>query len=515
MLVVPHRKKLVLSTPRIDEVLAAIPHAKAATIDGEEVVVVPHGVDETTVLSNMGFEGAPAPILHYYDWPGRVTPMDHQLHTSAFLSIRRRALCLNSPGTGKSLSALWAADYLLSVGVIKRVLIIAPLSTLKVVWGKEIVHHLCHRRFELVTGAREKRIKTVKESTAEFLVINHDGFTTHPELLRHCDLVIYDEATALKTPSANRYKAFAKFMSAHNPRLWMLTGTPIAQSPVDAWALAKLVNSPTVPHTFSAFKDMVMRKVTTFKWLPRDEAADICRQVLQPSIRFTLDECIDLPETVYITRECELTAEQIEAYKELQDHAMIMRDNITAANAAVLVAKLLQVCCGVVYDRQGGVVAFDDKHRVDSLVELLEEIGDKVIVFVPLRSAQRRLEEVLSAKGYDVAVVNGDTSQNDRNKIFYDFQNTDRIQVLLAHPKVAAHGLTLTRASSIVWYAPIYSLEMYEQANARIRRLTTEGKTVVYHMAATGFEKSLYKRLLGKQKLLMDFLDMVQGVNEN
>jgi SNF2 family DNA or RNA helicase len=86
--------------------------------------------------------------------------------------------------------------------------------------------------------------------------------------------------------------------------------------------------------------------------------------------------------------------------------------------------------------------------------------------------------------------------------------------VLLAHPKVASHGLTLTRAKDIIWYAPIYSLEMYEQANARIRRLSTEGKTRVHHLHGTAFERELYKRLQQKKRVLGEFLELVRGVNE-
>jgi SNF2 family DNA or RNA helicase len=113
-----------------------------------------------------------------------------------------------------------------------------------------------------------------------------------------------------------------------------------------------------------------------------------------------------------------------------------------------------------------------------------------------------------------VAKVNGDTPKGVRNQIFSDFQNTEKIRVLVAHPKVAAHGLTLTRASDIIWYAPIYSLEQYEQANARIRRLTTSGKTNVWHLYATKFEAELYRRLQLKKQVLGNFLKLVQGIND-
>jgi SNF2 family DNA or RNA helicase len=121
---------------------------------------------------------------------------------------------------------------------------------------------------------------------------------------------------------------------------------------------------------------------------------------------------------------------------------------------------------------------------------------------------------MLTKAGHEVALVNGSVSKKDRDSIFDAFQNTDKYTVLLAHPQVAAHGLTLTRAQDVIWFAPIYSLEQYEQANARIRRLTTEGKTRVHHLYSTKFEQELYNRLQHKQRTLNDFLTLVKGTNE-
>lgn len=177
-----------------------------------------------------------------------------------------------------------------------------------------------------------------------------------------------------------------------------------------------------------------------------------------------------------------------------------------------MLGKLIQIVCGAVIS-DTGVLPIDAAPRYDLLTELIDEIGDKVIVFVPLKGVQHMLMDKLKADGYDVALVNGDVSKADRDQIFNDFQYADTPRVLLAHPKVAAHGLTLTRAKDIIWYAPIYSLEQYEQANARIRRLSTTGKTTVWHVWSTTFEKELYRRLRAKQNTLAEFLALVNGVN--
>jgi len=198
----------------------------------------------------------------------------------------------------------------------------------------------------------------------------------------------------------------------------------------------------------------------------------------------------------------------------MYEQAMVMGTNISAANAAVVFQKLLQICCGVVYAEDSSWVQLDDKFRTEALIQLLSEVGDKCIVFVPLRGVQARVEEVLTKHGLRVASVHGGVGKALRNDIFDDFQNKNNLDVLIAHPRVAAHGLTLTAAKSIIWYAPIHSLEQYEQANARIRRIGTQGKTVVYNLTASSFETELYRRLKAKQKTLADFLNLVRGINE-
>lgn len=515
MLVIPEKRKIVINSSENIAVSAAIPHAKAFTMNGENMLAMPYGVDESMVLKNLGFS-VPAPILQYYNWPGRFAPMEHQKETSAFLTTHKRALVLNAPGTGKSISALWAADFLLEEGIAKKILIVAPLSTVTVVWGREIKHHLPHRSFVVCVGTKEKRLSLLETPGAQYFIINHDGFTNMANDLKGFDVVIYDEATALKSPSSQRYKVFSRWSKENMPWLWLMTGTPISQTPADAWTLAKLVDSPLCPKSFTTFKDMVMQKVTTFKWANRPQALEVCRRVLQPSVRYSLDECKDLPQTNFIGRKTELTKQQQKAFKEMQDKAVTIfaAGEVTAANTAVMLSKLLQISCGVVYG-ETGTIAIDGSLRYNTLTDLLTEIGDKVIIFVPLRGVQNNLEAKLLADGFDVASVHGDVSKTARNQIFNDFQHTDKPQILLAHPKVAAHGLTLTKAKDIIWFAPIYSLEQYEQANARIRRLSTTGKTTVWHIWATKFEAELYRRLRTKQNTLAEFLNLVQGINSD
>lgn len=512
MLVVPAKQKLIINTSIRARVLGAIPHAKEMSVGGKPMVAVHHGVEECLVLRNLGFRSVPSPVLHYYNWPGRYKPMAHQKSTAAFLTTHRKALVLNEPGTGKTASAAWAADFLMRQKVIERVLIISPLSTVRTVWAKELKTFLPHRHFEMLTGSRQRRAELLQRPGLEFAIINHDGVEVIQDYLDMFDLVIYDEATALKNPSTSRFQLFHNWVQRANPWLWLLTGTPFSQTPVDAWALAKIISSPNLTKTYTGFKDLVMNKVSTFRWVPRSNALETCRHVLQPSIRYTLDECIDLPQTVISDRQTGLSVAQAKAFKEMKEKAVLAAHDITALNAAVVLQKLIQIVCGVVYNKDGDHIQIDAAQRFDDLRELIEEAGDKIIVYIPLRGVQDWLARELG-KYYSVASVHGDVGLKERSRIFESFQSDGQYQVLLAHPKVASHGLTLTAAKTIVWYAPIYSLEQYEQANARIRRLGTTTKTHVVHLWATNFERELYTRLQYKKQVLGDFLNLVSGIN--
>ena len=174
MLVVEKAKALALKLNNPHRVLQAIPTARPLDVHGVPVVVTPHRLDEVRVLRNLGIK-APSPILHYYDWPGRYTPYEHQRQTAAFLTLHQRGLVLNEIGTGKTQSALWAADYLIKTRQVQKVLIMSPLSTLERVWGDGIFTGLIHRKFVVLHGTAERRLKLLKQDV-DFYIINHDGF---------------------------------------------------------------------------------------------------------------------------------------------------------------------------------------------------------------------------------------------------------------------------------------------------------------------------------------------------
>ena len=495
-----------------NRVLDSIPTAKPYTVRGVPLVVAPHRLDEVRVLRNLGIK-APSPILHYYNWCGQYKPYEHQRQTAAFLTLNHCGLVLNEIGTGKTQSALWAADYLIQTKQIKKVLIISPLSTLERVWADAIFTGFVHRKFVVLHGTSEKRRKLLN-TEADFYIINHDGFPIICEEAHgKFDLVIVDEAAVLRNPSTQRFKIFRKWMANNvSSRLWLMTGTPTPNDPTDAWALAKLVGSPFCTKTYTAFREQVMMKIGQWKFVPRPESVEIVKHILQPAVRYTRDECFELPDTIIQTRQVELTAEQKKHYSQMLKHfvtEMSAEGTITAVNEAVKIQKLVQIACGVAYGDDGQNIGIDCSPRVNLVKEVIEEAGEKVILFVPLTGTLHMLEKELS-KHWSVAVVNGEVSASKRNQIFHDFQHAKTPHVLIAHPATMAHGLTLTSASTIIWYGPINSNEQYVQANGRIERIGKRQVSNVVHIEATDLEHKMYERLKNKQKLQGLLLDLIQ-----
>jgi SNF2 family DNA or RNA helicase len=176
--------------------------------------------------------------------------------------------------------------------------------------------------------------------------------------------------------------------------------------------------------------------------------------------------------------------------------------SITAVNEGVLQNKLLQVACGYIYSDKGTVYELAGSERKDALEELVVENGNRFIVFVPYVHALNGVAAFLRKKGYDIGVIHGGTARGARDKIFKDFQTPgSSIQGIVAHPQTMAHGLTLTEGNMIVWYAPTSSLEIYEQANARIVRPGQKRKCLIAHLCGTPVEKATYARLQSKSKM--------------
>ena len=507
-------KALLVTAPNAHTIPDYI--TKSAPVAGG-AVAVHWGLHEATKLAQLGFDGVPSPILRDYKWTGKYSPFDHQKETASFLSIRRRAFCFNEQGTGKTASVIWTADYLMKKGKVNRVLVLCPLSIMKSAWQRDLFTFAMHRSCSVAHGAAPQRKKIIAAG-AEFVIINFDGLAIVKDeiIAGGFDLIVVDEANAYKNVQTNRWKIFSQIVNATDPRLWMMTGTPAAQSPIDAYGLAKLVNPEGCPKYFTEFRAAVMHKVTHFKWAPKPYASEYVHNMLQPAIRFEKKDCLDLPEVTHTSRDAPLTTQQSKYYKMLKEQMLIETggEEVSAVNAATQINKLLQISGGAVYTDTGEVLEFDVSNRVNVVLEVIEEASNKVLVFVPFTHTIEILRARLEKEGISCGVINGKVSLNKRSEIIERFQTGKDPHVLIIQPQAASHGLTLTEADTIIWYAPVTSVETYLQANARIDRPGQKNAMTIVHIKGSPVEERLYSMLKNNIANHEKLIDLYREVME-
>ena len=491
---------MVVPSKDLQHILGFIDRVEVINDNGFDAsIMVYWGLPEMQRLVRL-YGDAPSPMDKEYDWPGLYTPFVHQRITASYLALRDRCFCFNEAGTGKTSSAIWAADYMMNKGLIKRVLVICPLSIMYSAWQADIFKTAMHRTVAVAHGDSNKRKKVIS-GQYEFVIINFDGVATVEDEIGKAgfDLIVIDEANAYKTVSTKRWKTLAKLITPQT-RLWMMTGTPASQSPLDAFGLAKLVNPAGVPRFFGAWRDKVMHQASRFKWVPKPTSKNEVFSALQPAIRFEKADCLDLPDLVYQTREVALTYQVDKYYRALKKEMLITAagEQISAVNAAAMLSKLLQISGGAMYTDTKEVVEFDVSPRLNALMEVLDETQHKVIVFVPYTHTIELVGKFLNQQGVVNEVINGAVPARERSEIINRFQTQTNPRVLIIQPQAASHGVTLTAADTVVFWSPVMSVETYLQCIARIDRVGQKNSMTVVHLQGSEAERRVYAMLQGK-----------------
>lgn len=507
---------VLLNVPDPFAICELIPNSSQLLKHPEFNLAVEHGVETTRLLANLGYT-VPSAALNGYDWPGKYTPFDHQREMADFLCSHPRAFNLSEMGTGKTAGTLWAADALMKAGEVRRAVILSPLSTIDRVWKHDIFDVLMHRHAVVVHGTRDYRMRMLKVK-ADFYIINHDGvmieeLADHIRRRKDIDLIIVDEASMFRNRGTRKYKQLVK-MIREDTRLWLLTGTPCPNAPTDAWALARLIAPQRVPTFYSEFERLTMRKVSRFKWRPAEGSFDIAYNAMQPAVRFKKADCLDLPPVTYQDRECSLTKEQLKAFDYMRSVMVAeMEDQkIMAVNAADKVGKLRQILCGAVKNPETEeYVPLPHGPRLSVLLECIEEAAAKVIVIVPFKGIIQFLAEEVS-KHHSVAIVNGDVPPRQRDEIFRKFKQEPDPHVLLCHPKVMAHGLNLTEADTLIFYAPIYSNDEFQQVTERFNRAGQTRKMSIIKIGAHKLEWQIYDVVDRKKATQENILNLYKAV---
>lgn len=518
MLVHEPTKSLLLNHPDPFTVRELLPNSRVLN-HPDYNVAVQHTLEAAKVLRNLGIN-VPAPIRYEYKWPGKFKPFAHQIVMAEFQTLHRRGFNLSEMGAAKTNAALWATDWLMNTGRVDKCLVLSPLSTLERVWQTDIFDTLMHRRCAIVHGSRDKR-KRALASDVDFYIMNHDGLGIseivdiiykRPDI----NLIIVDEGSLFRNPKTRKYRALTKLLSRHDVRLWWMTGTPCPNDPTDAWAQAKLVSPERVPKFAGQFKRETMIEVSKFRWAPRSDAYNKAFEAMQPAVRFKKADCLDLPPVTLQDRQAELTPDQRKAFDTLKK-TMVAEAKagkiVTAVNAADQIGKLRQILCGAIKTGENEYVTLDHAPRLTSLLETIGEASAKVLVVAPFKGIVRALQKEIEPH-YSVGVLNGDVSTGARNQIIREFKENIDPHVLLCHPKVMSHGLNLTEADTLIFYAPIYSNDEYQQVTERFNRAGQTRKMTVVRMAAHPLEWQIYKLLDSRQSGQKSILDLYKAVTE-
>ena len=399
-----------------------------------------------------------------------------QKHVGLFLDM----------GLGKTVITLTAIKELIEDFAIWKVLVIAPKRVAEDTWSREHEKwdHLSGLRISKVLGTPAQRMKALK-AEADIYVIGRDNVKWLVELMGKSwpfDMVVIDELSSFKNPSAQRFKALRKVIPASD-RVVGLTGTPSPNGLMDLWAEIYLLDrGERLGTTISAYREKYFRAgarngYIVYKWEPYSYSQkEIERKISDICMSMSAEDYLELPERIDNEIKIRLSEKEMKQYDQMERDQLLRIDDeaVVALNAAAVMNKLLQMANGSVYADGGDVVKIHEK-KLDALEEIIDTTGEPVLIFYSFRhdleAIKRRIPDAKELGGAEDIKA----------------WNDGKIQVLLCHPASVGYGLNLQEGGHvIVWYGLTWSLELYQQANARLFRQGQQKAVIIHHLIAEG-----------------------------
>lgn len=431
---------------------------------------------------------------------------NYQKYAVDFIQTHPAAGLLLDMGLGKTVSTLTAINRLMYEDMeVNKVLVIAPKRVAEDTWVKEAAkwEHLKHLRISRVLGT-EKQRKEALRVKADIYVINRENvcwLVAQYQGVLPFDMLVIDELSSFKSPKAQRFKAL-RLVRPRISRVVGLTGTPAPNGLEDLWSQIYLLDQgERLGRTITGYRAKYFRPgksnghvVFDYKPLEGSEES-IYNRISDICVSMKAEDYLELPPRIDITSEVTLPAVIQSQYEEFEKTEILKlteeeENNISAVNAAALSNKLLQFSNGAIYDGERQI------HEIhDAKLEILEEVveaanGEPVLVFYSFRHDISRIKRKLAAYKPKELIDSQDI----------DDWNSGKINVLLAHPAGAGHGLNLQKGGNIVvWYGLTWSLELYQQANARLHRQGQTKPVKVYHLLSKGtMDEDVMKAISGK-----------------
>lgn len=497
-------------TKEIELLWQILPDPKVFEFKGSQYIALPWKPEVCGIIyENCGvYVRGPA-----HDWAkfgGRFQPRIEQRVTVDLITQCMRMYVFNGLGTGKTAAAIWATEYMRQTRPMKT-LIVTTLTCMHHVWAVELANICPQRSRVVVTGDRNRRQELV-ETSPDYTIINHDGVKSTYAALKAANFhqVILDEASVYRNDNSELSRQTRELCRGR--RVVALTATPKPRDSMDAWGLGMLVNPKRLPQSKTLYKDATMYRFG-FDWIDKPGSEEVVYDVLRPAIRIRTEDCVSLPETVFVDREVALTPAQTRAIKTLRKELVYevagQPDQLLVLKSASdKVNKIRQAAQGAVRLDETDADEIDCKPSMDELNLLIGQATGKVIVFASYRAVVSRLQKELErryGKGSTAIVMGGQGAARDRE--IERFKSDDRCRILIAQPRTMAHGLNLIMATMTIWFGVISDAEIYEQANARMRRPGQKNPMVVAHILRCAEERSALRvcqRRVDEQTALMD-----------
>lgn len=433
----------------------------------------------------------------------RFTPHDYQRRAIDKIMTTPAVGLFLEMGLGKTVVSLTAASRLIYEEFdVSRVLVIAPLKVAEDTWSREGSKwdHLRDLKIAKILGTAAQR-RRAADSEADVYVVNRENVVWlskyYPASRWRWDMVIIDELSSFKSSAAERFKALRR-VRPYIRRVVGLTGTPNPNGYMDLWAEIFLLDQgERLERTIGRYRQLYFRPgkgngYVTYEWLLLPEADKaIQSKIADITVSMRAEDYLSLPEKIENEVKVVLPPEVKATYKQMErEHLLELEETeVTAANAAAVMNKLLQLSGGAVYDDEGGFIELHEE-KIKALRDIIDTAGGPVLVFYGFRHERARLLKALAKLNPRELETEADITD----------WNAGAIPVLLAHPASVGYGLNLQAGGHvIVWYSLPWSLELYQQANARLHRQGQTEAVVINHLIAVGtVDEQVVKRLRAK-----------------
>jgi len=436
-------------------------------------------------------------------------PYQHQKETSNFISRGDCTFVASDPGTGKTRSVIDA--FVNNPNDRKKMIVFCPKSIMLAAWGEDLKRFAPQLTFAIAVAPSAKRLAAFDRNT-DIVIINHDAAKW---CIAHVGYIInwfdeadrwlvIDESTAFKSPTSQRSRAMIKFADLFDKRIAM-SGFPTPNTAMELWSQMRIIDGgQRMGSNYYKTRHKIQHPIQEgqfTRWVDKPDAQDLLFNATNDvTVRHKLEDVLDMPEHINRTVNVDTSSRFNALYSDLaqESRLLLASGEINAVNAAVLQNKLLQLCSGAAY-MEDGTYQLIHPQRYELVMDLVAERKQTLVAY--MWKHQHEHVSITSAM-----------SAEQRNEVVQQFQ-AGLHQVLFAHPQSAGHGITLTKARTIIWSSPTWSSEQYVQFNRRIYRSGQNFRTEVINIAANGtIEGAVFDRLNGKiekgEELLTLFEDL-------